>query len=41
MDASNKEVVADLSVADLSGTTTNYYNTCFTCTNHNFITVLY
>ena len=33
--AANKEVVAVL-----SGTTTIYYNTCFTCTNHEIITLL-
>ena len=32
--AANKEVVAVL-----SGTTTIYYNTCFTCTNHEIITL--
>ena len=33
--AANKEVVAVL-----SGTTTIYYDTCFTCTNHEIITLL-
>ena len=35
MAAANKEVVAVL-----SGTTTIYYNTCFTCTNHEIITLV-